>query len=544
MASEGIKEDLRRFGEYVEYIRDRLQYDEEGRAWAPYEMDWDYQGVGYFAAPWYSGMAQGAIASMFVRAHSIGLRGIDDRLLLAVGRTLAEPSEKRIVKSSPCEHWIEEYPAAVSEDGEDRWSHVINGAMWGLVGFHEVALALGRADWMETVRLAVATLSASLTRYDTDFGPSYGLVPQTDAPIVLYFDAPMADSSATFRIDSLRLSDQGGRQLTAEAGRLCKDGSSGKASILLRAESSGLSIRGVQIFPAPSGQSIELYPATKEVDGVAFLATPPKWDYAWGPATHSADGVTSRDLLADGRPAVIVIPDAPSDTTMTIHWIGSTGSSATVEYRGNCSSVLGSLVGDGSGHWHKTEYTIPGSAATMRVEPYLGFRSIRRPDGRASWSVQLDRPADVWEGGWVRLFPGALREISEQETLKLEVTYSGSWNGPLFARIWNGDGHILAAFQGSEENRVLIEVPGALLHRHLGTYVKNALVYAGLKYFGDVLGCRSCALRRADWTAKQQFSYDSRDLLLWADAVTQWTGATVEYCVHGRCERSSMNQWG
>src|SRR5690606_16054102 len=101
---------------------------------------------------------------------------------------------------------------------------------------------------------------------------------------VLYFDAPMADSSATFRIDSLRLSDQGGRQLTAEAGRLCKDGSSGKASILLRAESSGLSIRGVQIFPDPSGQSIELYPATKEVDGVAFLATPPKWDYAWGPA--------------------------------------------------------------------------------------------------------------------------------------------------------------------------------------------------------------------------------------------------------------------
>ncbi len=540
----GSDGDRRRFATYVEYIREHLQYDEQGRAWAPYEMDWDYDGFGSFPAPWYSGMAQGAIASMFVRARALGLPGVNEKLLTAVARTLAEPSDRNIVKKSQCEHWIEEYPAAVSVDGTARWSHVINGAMWGLVGFHESALALGRADWMEEVRLAVATMAAALPQYDTHLGPSYGLVSQSEAPIVLYFDAPMADSSATFRIERIRLGDGEGRRLTAEAGRICTaDQGTGVASIVLRPLSEGISIGGVQVQSPAATAPIQLYPVTREVDGHAFFATPPKWDYAWGSATRSIDGVTSRSILADGRPAVVVVPDATVDRLLTIGWKDDGGATAMVEYRGSCRAVLGSLVGDSTGTWRSTEFELPGRSDTLRVEPYLGFQSARRSDGRAGWNIQLHRPSEVWGGGWIRLFPDSLGDVSESGTLDLEFEYSGRWIGPLFLRIWNGDGHILAAIQSIDSGRARVKIPGAFLHRHLGTYVKNALVYAGLQYFGDILGCQSCIARKDDWLTRQQFSYVHRSLLLWADKPASWTAATLEYCLQGRCEQSGSDRW-
>lgn len=102
---------------------------------------------------------------------------------------------------------------------------------------------------------------------------------------------------------------------------------------------------------------------------------------------------------------------------------------------------------------------------------------------------------------------------------------------------------ISCAIQSIDSGRARVKIPGAFLHRHLGTYVKNALVYAGLQYFGDILGCQSCIARKDDWLTRQQFSYVHRSLLLWADKPASWTAATLEYCLQGRCEQSGSDRW-
>ena len=73
--------------------------------------------------------------------------------------------------------WIpEEYPT-------DPSSHVLNGAIFGIWGAYDVAVALGEAGADALAREGIETLASSLDRYDTGSWSRYDLFPHPVASI-------------------------------------------------------------------------------------------------------------------------------------------------------------------------------------------------------------------------------------------------------------------------------------------------------------------------------------------------------------------------
>jgi heparosan-N-sulfate-glucuronate 5-epimerase len=122
--------------------------------------------------PWFSGMAQGQIASLFVRAWKMtGEESFAHLALQAVGPLLDQPAFAGLVTRT--------YDGpAIEECGPMKpASHVLNGWIFGLWGLRDVSLAL---DDPRCRRLAAETtecLAASLSLYDTGWWTRYSLFP-------------------------------------------------------------------------------------------------------------------------------------------------------------------------------------------------------------------------------------------------------------------------------------------------------------------------------------------------------------------------------
>ena len=123
------------------------------------------------AAPWYSGMAQGQIASAFVRAWR---RTRDDQFaelaLNAVG-PLLERSSAELVSRTPRGPVIEECGPMRPP------AHILNGWIFGLWGVRDVSVALGAARAERLATESTDALAASAALYDTGWWTRYSLYP-------------------------------------------------------------------------------------------------------------------------------------------------------------------------------------------------------------------------------------------------------------------------------------------------------------------------------------------------------------------------------
>ncbi len=122
--------------------------------------------------PWFSGMAQGQIASVFVRAwHVTREERFADLALGAVGPLLDQPAFAGLAIHT-------DHGPVIEECGPMKpSSHVLNGWIFGLWGLRDVSLAL---DDPRCRRLAAETtdcLAASLSLYDTGWWTRYSLFP-------------------------------------------------------------------------------------------------------------------------------------------------------------------------------------------------------------------------------------------------------------------------------------------------------------------------------------------------------------------------------
>ena len=121
--------------------------------------------------PWYSAMAQGQVASVFVRAFQ---QTADDRWADLAGRALAPllaPGTTGIVTAS------RQGPVLEEVGPTERPSHILNGWIFALWGVRDVAVGL--AD-ERAARLYTATtdcLVRTLPRYDTGRWSRYSLYP-------------------------------------------------------------------------------------------------------------------------------------------------------------------------------------------------------------------------------------------------------------------------------------------------------------------------------------------------------------------------------
>ncbi len=121
--------------------------------------------------PWCSGLAQGEGASLLVRLH---LETGEDRFADGALRALAPLSvaqDEGGVRGDLGGHpWPEEYPTTPQ-------SHVLNGAIFALWGFRDVAVGLRDADAGRAFETGLDALVASLHRYDTGYWSLYSLFP-------------------------------------------------------------------------------------------------------------------------------------------------------------------------------------------------------------------------------------------------------------------------------------------------------------------------------------------------------------------------------
>jgi len=120
---------------------------------------------------WLSGMAQGEGASLLVRLH---LQTGQDRFAEAAHRALkpmalptGEGGVRAPIDGGPLP---EEYPT-------DPPSFVLNGAIFAIWGYHDVALALDDTDSARDFEAGVDTLAANLHRWDTGYWSRYDLAP-------------------------------------------------------------------------------------------------------------------------------------------------------------------------------------------------------------------------------------------------------------------------------------------------------------------------------------------------------------------------------
>jgi heparosan-N-sulfate-glucuronate 5-epimerase len=149
----------------------------------PGELRWPYPvAVAKYGLepPWYSALAQGQIASVFLRAYlRTGLDRYAHAAELAISPLLLG-SGSELVSATAAGPILEEAP---SRPG----SHILNGwiyAIWGLWDVH-IGLGLSRAE--ETLSATLECLQVLLPRYDLGWWTRYSLFPGSVADVAQPF---------------------------------------------------------------------------------------------------------------------------------------------------------------------------------------------------------------------------------------------------------------------------------------------------------------------------------------------------------------------
>jgi heparosan-N-sulfate-glucuronate 5-epimerase len=137
------------------------------------ELRWAYNiGVRKYKTepPTYSAMAQGQIASTFVRAFLADANPRHAEIALAAIRPLVEEGGSDLVSLTPAGPVLEENPGTPP-------SHILNGWIFSLWGLWDVAVALGDEAARKTYDASLNCLRQMLDRYDLGWWTRYSLYP-------------------------------------------------------------------------------------------------------------------------------------------------------------------------------------------------------------------------------------------------------------------------------------------------------------------------------------------------------------------------------
>jgi heparosan-N-sulfate-glucuronate 5-epimerase len=159
----------RRAGPHFEYacrlLLDRAEASDDALLW-PHGLRVPKYGL---AGRWYSGMAQGQAASVFVRAY---LHSRNAGYAIAA-RQAIEPllrCDSRFVTATPAGPILEEAEA-------DPPSHILNGWIFTLWGLWDVQVGLADEDVRPLVDETIGCLRAHIESYDVGWWTRYSLFP-------------------------------------------------------------------------------------------------------------------------------------------------------------------------------------------------------------------------------------------------------------------------------------------------------------------------------------------------------------------------------
>lgn len=121
--------------------------------------------------PWVSAMAQGQAASLLVRlAIETGDDSFGDAARQALAFLAVPTTEGGVQTQLDGRPWPEEYPT-------DPPSFVLNGGIFAIWGYRDVAVGLGDGEAAAEFERSVDTLAVNLHRWDTGYWSRYDLFP-------------------------------------------------------------------------------------------------------------------------------------------------------------------------------------------------------------------------------------------------------------------------------------------------------------------------------------------------------------------------------
>lgn len=164
-----------RFLELARLLAERGEEHADGLRWA-YHLSVTKYGLD---APWYSAMAQGEAASVFVRAHQVEGGTTFARLALAALAPLQIGASDLVVQTV--------HGPALEEAPSRPASLVLNGWIFALWGLKDAALGLGDAAARALFEESAHALEATLPRYDTGSWSLYSLFPHPLADLAKPF---------------------------------------------------------------------------------------------------------------------------------------------------------------------------------------------------------------------------------------------------------------------------------------------------------------------------------------------------------------------
>lgn len=141
----------------------------EGRGAGGWPEPCDYPHTFFMRGPWLSGMAQGHCASLLARLYvETGSAEMAEASRQAL-RPMAVPrSQGGVAAALDGSLLPEEYPTSPP-------SFVLNGAIYALWGYYDVAQGLGDADALRAFRDATEGLASNIRRWDTGYWSRYDL---------------------------------------------------------------------------------------------------------------------------------------------------------------------------------------------------------------------------------------------------------------------------------------------------------------------------------------------------------------------------------
>jgi heparosan-N-sulfate-glucuronate 5-epimerase len=164
------------FGRISALLEARAEHGEDGVRW-PYGMPVPKYGL---APPWYSAMAQGQAASVFVRAYVSTHERRYRRLALEAVRPLLSERDTDLVSLRPNGPILEEAPSRPA-------SHILNGWIYALWGLWDVSSALADRKAAAQFDASAACLAEMLHRYDVGWWTRYSLYPHRLADLAKPF---------------------------------------------------------------------------------------------------------------------------------------------------------------------------------------------------------------------------------------------------------------------------------------------------------------------------------------------------------------------
>jgi hypothetical protein len=180
-----------RFVALAELLEATAERASDGLRWS-YSMPVAKYGL---TGPWYSAMAQGQVASVFVRAVALTADERYQRLGTEAIAPLLARSDTDLVTHTPDGPILEEAPSRPP-------SHILNGWIYALWGLFDVAVGLGDAAARERFEASAQCLATRLDRYDAGWWTRYSLFPHQlpDLAKPFYHRLHAAQAEAMWRL--------------------------------------------------------------------------------------------------------------------------------------------------------------------------------------------------------------------------------------------------------------------------------------------------------------------------------------------------------